>query len=394
MKKVLISLLVLAVAGGGAFAQGWTFNGLVSGGLGMFFLEDGDDDPYIRSMTWDGSGADFRTQLTARYANEDETAGFRFQIRSLNATDGTNPAAHFDFAYGWLNFMDDMITVYGGRIFVGHFNALDRMHGWRHQATSQGLLTVLRPMDGLMLGFGAAAIGNSSVSEPPQARFSFYARYDDPNGDFAFVFGIQNTNEHDLPDFEDFTAAQLEEWLESGPRQQWSYAYVSFGWTADEDMHLAFTARFQALEEFSDFGRMYYYVTFGHTGLVENMDLRAGASFGMSQSDAHEDFHLWIWGSVAYELNERVIPRLDLHYVMGGRWAGPNLHHWMFRDGATFNSDDMFVQIRPAVQLRATAASFLEIGCIFHIDLGDNGTFPGQSDGMNIGLYAMFRVSF
>jgi len=386
MKKVLISLLVLAVAGGGAFAQGWTFNGMMAGGLGLFFLEDGDDDPYMLAMTHDGADTNFRSQMTGRFVNAEDTAGLSFQIRTLGATSGS-PGAHFDFAFGWLNFMDNMVTVYGGRIFVGHFNAFDRMHGWRHQANSQGLLAVLRPMDGLMLGFGAGATGTEfqSLTEDPNPRFSFYARYDDPNGDFSVVLGLQNTNEHDgAPDYPIIPT-----------RNQASHAYLSFGWTADPEMHLAFTARFHALEEFGDFGLMQYYVTFGHTGLVDNMDLRLGASVSMSQNDADDDIHLWIWGSVAYELNDRVVPRLDLHYVMGGTWATStaNIHHWRFRDGATFDSDHSFLQIRPAVQLRATAASFLEIGCIFHIDLGDNPTW-GATDGMNIGLYALMRVVF
>jgi len=413
MKKVLISLLVLAVAGGGAFAQGWTFNGMMAGGIGLFFFDDDDEDARVAPINDDPAAA-FRTQLDAHFTNADANAGLSFRIRGngnqLSRGAGANDAmdAWFDWAFGWLSFADNMVTVYGGHIFQSTFNAFDRMFGFRHME-GLGLLTVVRPMDGLALGFGGFSSGAGNLTldgnNDEQARFMFSARYDDPSGDFSVVASVRNTNDHVG------VAGTGPGWAPDpipGSRTQVSQAYLSFAWHALEDIHLAATARFMGLEEFADYGDMRFYVTFGHTGLVENMDLRLGASFGMTMRDEMADEsdpspHVWIWASVAYELTDRLVPRLDVHYVLGGAWNNwQRTHHWAARDGATFHEDDSFIQIRPAVQFRATPSAFLEIGCIFNIDLGDNTTWGrmragddfGNDTGMNIGIYALMRVSF
>ena len=196
------------------------------------------------------------------------------------------------------------------------------------------------------------------------------------------------------------------------------------------------------LEEFGDMGDMRFTVSGGHTGLVEGMDLRLNASFGLQMADwlrsgtqgatwienpgrdaadgiaGHQGARyyepspwVWIWASVDYEVTDTIVPRLDLHYVMGGRTTrGINTTHNrnVAREGVTFDSEDTFLRIQPSVQLRVQSNTFVEFGAILNFCLGDNDTWrPGtlstgtardqrgiDNNGFNAGVYAVMRVSF
>ena len=84
MKKTFIVLLILAVAGG-VFAQGWTFNGLVSSGIMLQIPDErlggSDADIYVSPIS-KTEGVGSRFQLDANYANEAKTAGLMFLIRA------------------------------------------------------------------------------------------------------------------------------------------------------------------------------------------------------------------------------------------------------------------------------------------------------------------------
>ena len=387
MKKVLIGLLALAIAGGGAFAQGWTFNGLVDGGL---FLRMADGAEYAPGMTddpnvaligsRDGTNA-VRAQLDSTFVNADGTAGFFLRIRQDGDAD-----LFFETAQAWMSLMDNMLTVYGGRINHTHFNTLDRMTG-TDMGEGLGLSFIVRPMDNLTLGFGGfttTAAGGRYLDDASQFKTTFGLAFNEPDL-FQVRFGLRNTNE---------VGGGWGNWGEATMgRGQGSLAYLSFSYLALQDMHVSATAGFQNLEEFGDYGAIRFYASFGHTGLVDGMDLRLNASFSISQSDIHDDAHIWIWASVDYAVSDMVVPRLDLHYVMGGTADLSRLHHEGIRNNSTFNSDDSFFQLRPSVQLRAAPNAFLEIGCIFHINLGDGST-GWSADNTDIGLYALVRMTF
>jgi len=399
-KKFLIGLLAFAVAGGGMFAQSWTFNGMVDGGIGMYFFDGDDADSRVAPIARDGANVPFRTQLDARFVNADDNAGLNMRIR----TDGASQTraqlgAYFDFAFGWLSFAEGMVTVYGGRVDNTFFNAQDRMFA-DDSGEGIGLLTIVRPMENLAIGFGGFSRSDDDAAgdrtagmmldEAPQAMGTVHLSYLEP-GLFRITAGFRNTNE----------VAGGTTTIRPAGRSVASQAYLSFSYLGMDGMHAAFTARFQNLEEFSDYGDIRLYATFAHTDLVEDMGLHLGASVGINQSD-DADLHLWVWAAVEYQLTDRVVPRLDLHYVMGGEWNGwQRLHTNSIRDGVTFNSDDTFIQIRPSVQFRVAPNAFTELGCVINIDLGDNRTFgpaqraaPANDSGTNIGAYALVRIVF
>ena len=405
MKKVLIGLLVLAVAGGGVFAQEWRFSGEMRTGLGLFFGEE-VEEPEVRMLT-DDPNAGTRAQLRTQATNADGTAGLDFMFR---AQGGASPAdVTLPHGFGWINFMDNMITLQGGRIDdAAGFNSFDRMAGAR-MGEGTGLRTLIRPMDGLVFNlglFGHPSAAGDRVGvlgfEPNayndgQIRAVFAVRYEEPDL-FRFVVGGRTANSafDQTSGFDGWT----DDGVALGYHDHSSAAYFSFEYLglAGDGIHIAASAFFLNLEEFGDDGFMFFYGSFGHNALVDGMDLTAGVGFGMSQNEIHDDFYLWIWGSVAYRLSDMVVPRLDLHYVMGGATSGElqTMHpRNVARGGASFHSDDSFVRIQPAVQFQVQANTFFEVGAVFNIDLGDNPTWFGMEEtGVRGAVYALMRVAF
>jgi len=434
MKKILIALLAFAIAGGGVFAQGWTFSGFVDGGIGVYFLEDGDD-PILAPLSteWDQG---FSTRLFAQFVNQDANAGLHFNFRANNmrmggvtgfptdapagTVDTTGLSLWFDWAYGWLTFADGMVRVQGGRVNNGFFNGLDRMWGANH-GWGLGMFATVRAMENLYFGFGAFTAGNvlggaagqAPVLDPqggpdgnhPQGVF--YLSYLMPNL-FRVTAGVSNVTTYALTN-------RLSGPAMSGSPGLQSQAHLSFAFLGDPALHAALTARFRNFEEFADYGIMNIYATFGHTGLVDGLDLRLGASVGMNMADTpagqdDHDMHVWIWLGAYYALSDVLMPRFDAHFVMGG-WAAPgsvnaagvlihqmqSLNHARIRDSETWNSDDMFVMLRPAMRFNISPSAFLEIGGIINIDLGDEDDgMPswGPSHGVNAAAYALMRVQF
>jgi hypothetical protein len=428
MKKVFIAFLAFAVAGGGAFAQGWTFNGFAAGGIGAFFLQDGDPEDVRVAPINDDTVPGMRAELHTRFTNADQNAGLVLHLRTQGNTaanpapgDTTNLSAWMDVGYGWLNFADNMVTVQGGRIEYFFFNPQDRMmhHGL---GGGIGVQTILRPVDGLALGFAAYSAGSGGMfidsDDNNRGLFSAKLRFDNPN--FRITAGARTRSTVGTNGFGTGTLF-VQDFGGGNP----SAAYVSFIWLGTADLHLAFTARVTNLEEFVDYGDMRYYLTVGHTGLVDGLDLRLGLSFGMTmQDEIRENIgtaaapawgaliedpspHIWVWFSAAYAVTNRFIPRLDVHYVMGGQWNNfQRVHHWGARDGATFNEDDSFLQIRPAFRFQIAAPAYFELGSIVNVDLGHDGrpaSWGGvnaggarraAANGINVGAYALMRVSF
>lgn len=399
MKKVLLVMLALAVAGGSAFAQGWTFNGHVSGGIGLFFPDEGENDTSVMPIGNNGAGQPFRTHLNSAFVNADGNAGLDFSLRAHGGAGGAqavpNEGVFFDRASGWLSFSDNSVQVHGGWVNNGFFETRDRMFA-DDAGEGLGLLTILRPAEGFALGFGAFSQGTGALTfagenNTSQPLGTLLVRFD--SDDFVITGGLRNSS---FVDNNQWGADVIPTTRDAGS----SMAYVSFGWTADPDMHLAFTGVFMNLEEFGDFGVMRYFVTFAHSGLVDNMTLHAGGSFGMSMEDDAEP-HVWIWAGVDFEVSEAIVPRLHLHYVMGGVWDHTQrIHTNSIRNGITFTEDTSFLSVNPSVRFRIAPSAFVELGGLFHIDLGDVSTFgawgddfPG-ADTNNIGIYALMQVSF
>ena len=378
MKKILVALVVLALAGGGVFAQGWTFNGIVDAGIGIF-IDDDEDDAVLDSISSEGANVSNRTWLNIAHVNEGNTAGMSFRLRADNfywhtPGFGVNDVdLGLQWAFGWVSFMDSMVRVEGGLVENGLFNSLDRMTAGQDAGEGVGLLTIVQPIPNLHLGFGAFGYGALDADDQAGPQFSFLASYLEPDV-FRAVAGFRLAG-----------------------YGRWSQAYLSLALLGLQDMHLAFTAQFNRIaDDFGDYGNIRAFASFAHTGLVENMGLHAGLGFGNRLSDAVDHVSLWIKAGIDYAVSETIVPRFFLHYVMNGAASFDNsFHNNSMRDGFMGLSEDQsFLRLHPAVQFRVAPTTFVELGCIFHVNMGDVGTWRSGGDGMDIAAYALLRVAF
>jgi hypothetical protein len=113
MKKLLVFALVLVFTGAAVFAaevaDGFTIGGEVKTGVSIQTKEDGlEDKEDTTAVLWNDSDA-LRANLTFKY---DVDAGGAM-VRLATAND---PGKILDKAYGWANFLDKKIVLYGGII--------------------------------------------------------------------------------------------------------------------------------------------------------------------------------------------------------------------------------------------------------------------------------------
>jgi len=427
MRKIIVGLMIFTLMGGGTLFAQLEIGGLVSGGVGVLFPA-GADEARIAPLTHDAANQAFRTQLDVRYTSSGGGGGVALRIRAQGHTPSTGaPPAGFstyiDWSYAWFSFNEDIVRLYGGRVNNSVFNSLDRM---RTEDAGEGLgaLAIIRPMSGLRLGVGVYADGEGDMllqheEGPParrQARYTLNLRYDHAN--FRVIAGWRNSSETMASGMLwDHAAGMNPRPPVSVTRAQPSLAYVSAGLFGVSGVHAAFTARFMFLEEFMNYGDMRFYATFGHTGLIQGADLRLGLSFGRTMQERLRNGiepvpHMWAWFSGTYALNNVIRPGLHIHYVRGGVWNGfQRLHHWSAMSGATFDEEHEFLQFRPNVQFRLTAARYVEIGAVLHVDVSAerienagtptaavrNGTWGpglGINHGFNAAVYTVFRFSF
>ncbi|MCL2381418.1 MAG: hypothetical protein FWC64_07465 [Treponema sp.] len=453
MKKIFVVVLTLAMTGTGAFAQGWTFNGLASGGFGAFFFYGEHEDPVISGINNNAEGELFQTQLDVNFVNEEATAGLSLRLRSnANTADphwtnwGTGLPDWFDWfdwAYGWFSFQDNMFTVYGGLVENDYFDAMDRMFA-AGSGAGFGFLTIFRPpVEGLSFGLGAFNQGASLLwplgtryftgeypypgqrENAPRPMFTFSVSYLMQDV-FRITAGVRNANE---------VTTSGPGWGRPGdvtPRLGLddygltpSQAYLSFSLLSVPYLHLGFTARFMNLEEFVDYGDMRFYLTSAYTGVAiaeRTLGLHLGFSFGLSLADAIDEQHhlpnltgapipepaphLWGWLAVDYEVFDWLVPRIDFHWVMGGWWQDlRRLHQFSPRDGVTFHEEHMFFFLQPSVQFRLGQNVVAEVGGIFHFDVMDDHvirlegaenrpSWGAGGYGHNFAAYVLMRVSF
>jgi hypothetical protein len=153
MKKVLVFLLILSIAGGAVFAldlgNGLTVAGEVKAGLAVESEDDGKtdtDDTTARAWNQDAKEV-FRIRTTFEYTADWGGAKIRFQ-----SVGGDFSAAK---AYGWGNFLDKKVVVYGGK-------GLDDLWGLGKLSANvfdpsvdgvDGIRLAFNLVDGLSLGY-------------------------------------------------------------------------------------------------------------------------------------------------------------------------------------------------------------------------------------------------
>ena len=372
----------------------------------MFFA-DNADDPQLATVSDALSG--MRGQMDVRAVNANENAGlflrFRAEGSAITAGEG-----FMNYAFGWVSFFDRAFTLYGGNIDRGYFNSLDRMSD-ADMGEGHGFYLVLRPMrnNNLMFNYGAFVPPTGALLNNNTAKNVVALSYTMPDT-FIVRAGFRNANRVG-GGYGAWTRALLPGTNPVVTGTQTSAAYLSFQFLGMPDgMHLSASAFVQTLEEFGDSGDMRFFLSYGYNGLADGrLDLRLNGAFGMTMAETIAPLPdpapwVWIWASADYAVNDTVVPRIDLHYVMGGRANESNAQnvHWrdQIRNSVSYNKDDSFFRVQPSVQFRITPSTYTELGAIVHLDTGDNATWripvagASTGPGTDFALYALLRVTF
>jgi hypothetical protein len=178
MKKLLVVLLILAVAGG-LFAQGLTLTGEIKTGVGVYSDFDseesnftvGHDDPFERS----------RWRITGTAGAENY--GLKFGLQGYWQADGSDNGGQvtesFDNAYGWFETLDDMLKFRAGRIADKAWST-GGDKGWDY-SRGDAFTVEVKPIEGLNVGFALKA--NDGREGENGARLA------EDVGDIGSVFG-------------------------------------------------------------------------------------------------------------------------------------------------------------------------------------------------------------
>jgi hypothetical protein len=385
MKKALVVLLILAVAGG-AFAQGFTFSGYLNGGLGVFIPDGGT--AYVAPISRDAGVAGMRARFIGAYTNEDNTAGLNFRLQAQNDYAGTAGLySFFDFYYGWVSALGGMVTVYGGRVDNGTFNTSDAIFA-DDMGEGLGLLTIIKPIPILQIGLGGYATGVLDPTTRPAQKL----------GDVRGTVGIAVTTDA----FKIVAAARnpnkIGDTTAAPPTNQISQGSFGFAYTGMKDLTAALAVVGENLEEFGDIGTIRFFETFGYNGIT-NLSLNLSFWEGINQATGKDfSFRVWFWASYALKDGD-IVPRLDVNYLVAGEYDNFQRLHLDDRYAATYNKDQVLLSARPSVSFKANSNSWLEIGYLVNYDLGDasaskNTNASTSAKGVHSAIYADIRVSF
>ena len=420
MKKLFVFAALIFITAAVVFAQELKFDGYLNSGLGVVANDNEDADPYFKAFGVDSESNGYRLRLNGSYQNEAKNAGARFRFQSQRNTSQTGYLS-LPYLYGWVGFFENKITLTGGLIMDSTWESAD---WWIQDDTGEGLGLLLKaePVKGLNLGVGVYTISQQSGGANNMLQYTAL-RTQDPNDPSKWIAGtsrLPNFNElmikpedakytfnaaYTMPDVfrvnAIFRTPNKAGWTDSRNLDKNQYGYggyeesmlfqAEFRLLAVKNLTAVLVGRFDKLEWFEKKGNVTITETFGYKLDNLNVGLNA-AQFLYSRTDANNDeikrdpsllFNLW--GSYAID---KVVPRLDLVYFMGGRSKMSNGNNqWERRgfantEGTADKDDDYSVfSVRPSVKLNLDNRTFLEIGDMVNIDMGNfDGAYKDSGD--------------
>jgi hypothetical protein len=425
MKRLIVIAVLCAVvsaAGAGAvYAQELKFDGYVNSGLGIVVDNNEDNDPYLKVFGVDSESNGYRFRLNGSYTNEAKNAGAKFRLQGQRRID---QSGYFSvpYLYGWMGFMENMVTLTGGLVDDGTWTSAD---WWWNDDTGEGLGLLLKaePVKGLNLGVGAYTISQQSgggnnwlqytpisydkdadkwtagtnrlpnfgeiMLKPEDVKYTFNAAYTMPDTfRLGVIFRTQNkagwTGTRYL-DADDYTY---------GGREEPMFLQAELRVLAVKNLTAVVVGVFNKLEKFDERGNMMFSETFGYK--LDNLNVGLNAvQFLYNRGDADTDPALLFNPWVSYTI-DKVVPRLDLAYFMGGRSKTTSESQWERRgfvpqggnvDGAgnpgiKGEDDDLSVfSVRPSVKINLDNRTFLEIGDMINYDFANyDGAYKDSGD--------------
>jgi hypothetical protein len=169
MKKALVVLLILAVAGG-VFAQDLKIGGKIFTGL-RFQKVDSSANPTV-GLNNDDDDYPARWELTGDFTTENY--GAKFGLRNDNFTAFNNIGIYN--AYVWADFLQDIVNVKFGLIDDSVW-ATEGTEGF-HNSTGGGLRVELKPLTGLNVGFMVGLPTADGVNPTDSAKGPFFTDFE------------------------------------------------------------------------------------------------------------------------------------------------------------------------------------------------------------------------
>ena len=412
MKKLIVIFVLVAVLTSAIYAQELKFDGYVNTGLGVVATGDDDVDMFLKPFGADAEQNGYRFRLNGSYANEDKNAGVRFRFQSQSRLD---QAGYFSipYAYGWVNFMDNVFYLAGGIVDDGTWVTAD---WWINDDVGKGLGMLLKvtPVQGLDLGVGAYTIsqqsgGNNNIlnfqgdlpnfaSITPKIKDAKYTL----NGAFAVPdllrvgasFRLKNKAGWDrsLAPTDDDT-----DYVYDG-RHESSLLMADVRLFAISGLTAVVAVSLDKLEEFSDTGNIVLSETFGYKLGDISLGLNA-VQFLYNREDAYNPGLLFnLWGSMPFG---KIVPRADLVYFMGGSstvaTGAYTWHRKGFANRAAAKDADQDYSVfsaRPSVKFNLDNRTFIEVGDVINYDFASFEAFGGEKSRLSNVFYVDLKWSF
>jgi len=359
MKRILILLLLLAVAGS-LFAQ-LTWTGSVLGGFGLTKLEDAEEIS-VGTGTNALDAGNYRLRLNGVAANEAGTAGGRFRVQASGVPSGFTTALSIPYAWGWMNFADGLVKVLGGKVTELEFNSVDSWYANSYFSGAYGLQAYVYPSD--LFRFGVGVKTTNSVT-------------DGKNMDgMTGWLGLGA----------DLDAISLAAQLEAGKDNANAFVSASYEGLSDLGLTLGVYAEFANLTEFSDAGEINTGLTVDYSGMLDAWLYVIPYFFMEEGSDMFLAFNC----GAEYGVNDLVSAGLDVNYIFqGGTYDG--LFDW----DETLVKDHSFVGFKPYVTFSPNGTSSnIKLGYYLTKDLSKSDPEDIKKGSLNHAAFIDFSWSF
>jgi hypothetical protein len=427
MKKFLVLAALVLASAAVVFAQELKFDGYLNSGAGIAANDREGDDPYFKAFGVDSESNGFRFRLNGSFQNEAKNAGAKFRLQGQRRMDQSGYLS-MPYLYGWVGFLENKITLTGGLVDDGTWTSADWY--WNDDTgEGLGLLLKLEPIKGLNLGFGAYAISQQgggannwlqytpisydSVADkwtagtnrlpnfgeitlkPEDVKYTFNAAYTMPDTfRLGAIFRAKNKAGWTSTRYLD------NDNYEYGGREESAFLQAEFRLLAVKNLTAVVAGVFNRLEDFDKRGNIMFSETFGYKLDNLNAGLNAAQFFYNREDmtgnklDADPGLLFNPWVSYAFD---KIIPRLDLVYFIGGQSKTANGNNqWERRGfvpqggavdaagkpGLKDTDDDYSVfSVRPSVKINLDSRIFLEIGDVINIDFGNfDGAYKDSGD--------------
>jgi hypothetical protein len=427
-KKIFIltaALLAAVFVTGSLWAQELKFDGYLNSGLGIVVDDNEDHDPYFKAFGVDSESNGFRFRLNGSYTNEAKNAGAKFRLQGQRRMDQAGYLS-MPYLYGWMSFLENKITLTGGLVDDSTWTSAD---WWWNDDTGEGLglLLKMEPVKGLNLGLGAYTIsqqsggGNNALLFTPitldtgtskytardprlpnfgdlmlkaeDVKYTFNAAYTMPDTfRLSVIFRTKNRAGWASGRLDADTGERVSNDVYTyAGREESMFLQTELRVLAVKNLTAVVVGTFDKLEKFDKRGNIMFSETFGYK--MDNLNVGINAvQFLYNRTNAADEkidynpgllFNPW----VSYTI-DKVIPRLDLVYFMGGQSKTANGNNqWERRGFANVakakdaNDDYSVFSVRPSIKINLDGKTFLEIGDMINYDMAKkDGAYKDSGD--------------